>query len=246
MQTASERRTNGMVHTLAEASSGAAALAHRGKELNGMYPHMALKIAALTKAALKGKLPSQPVHHKNGLSTTVLQSVGAERRVAKTEAAPTPQQVPTSPHPTPLPPQSLISRHCSTLVHSRSNHLTSANLEMEKKLSSTLRKLRQKQLSLTHTHTTRQLEAFSTHSLSTSSSSSLSGSNEESENSLMSSHGLASSPLPSTSSNAGISEAATSLQQQLQCLEQFVDEDVTCSSSDDDEDDEMLDRGRER
>ena len=69
MQAARERRCNGMVHTLSPASLPAGAITRRTQELNGVDADMAIRIAALTKVAFKGKLPPQPP--SNYLDTTI-------------------------------------------------------------------------------------------------------------------------------------------------------------------------------
>lgn len=236
-----------MVHTLPAAPT---AIGRHNKELNGVDTDMALRLAALTKAALKGKLPHKPVYHKNGL-TSALPSphTAVETRTPKTEATPTPGQAPLTIQPT---PQSLISRHCSTLVHSRSTKALSNHSKMEHKLSSSLRKLRRRQLMVTHAHTSRQLEAYNSLDQAATVGTAQSGASESPsthDESGGSSLDVLHSPTDSQKSVAvgpGAGEAARSLQQQLECLESFVDEDLTCSSSDDEDEEEESGRGRGR
>lgn len=239
-----------MVHTLPAA---AAAIGRQEKELNGVDQDMALRLAAFTKAALKGKLNH---HHRNGVTTVLpLNRLPMELRGPKTEATPTPGQGSLSCQPN---PQSLISRHCSTLVRSRGSKAASTHTEIDKKLSCLLGKLHRRQLALAHTHTNRQLEAYS--SPQTTAPCPVPGGTPASgdENPLGtldhstsggSSFNLIQSPADSqSSSNAGMDfgEAARNLQQQLECLEHFVDEDLTCSSSDDEDEEEAAEKGRGR
>ena len=62
-ETCKQREKDGLtacVHTLSPASLLAGAITRRTQELNGVDADMAIRIAALTKVAFKGKLPPQP------------------------------------------------------------------------------------------------------------------------------------------------------------------------------------------
>ena len=251
MQAARERRCNGMVHTLSPASLPAGAITRRTKELNGVDTDMAIRIAAFTKVAFKGKLPpqqpQQQPYRKNGLTNSHPPTVHTtvESRVQKTQASPTPGIAPLTLHST---PHSLISRHCSTLVHSRNTSAEATHTTIDHRLSASLNRLRQKQLVLAHTHARRQIATHEqTLSEETTDETKLDSSNSSSLNDTEgSSIELPFFPSESKVLTKSVSDSVRSLQHHLECLESFVDDEMTCSSSDDEEEEMERVRGRER
>ena len=222
MQAARERRCNGMVHTLSPASLPAGAITRRTQELNGVDADMAIRIAALTKVAFKGKLPPQPPpqqpYRKNGLTHSHPPTVHTtvESRVQKTQASPTPAPLTilSTPH-------SLISRHCSTLVHSRNSSAEATHTTIDHKLSSSLNRLRQKQLVLTQAHARRQIEA-STHEQTLSEAADETKLDSSHSSSLTDTEGssieLPFSPSESKVVSKTVCDTVRSLQHHLECL----------------------------
>lgn len=208
------------------------------KELNGVVvPEMAVRLASLTKtlaqSTLKGKL-----HRKNGTIHS-----HTEPKETRTEATPSNQQTSTA-HPLPLTSaQVFINRHCSSIIQTNSTRLSSTQTLLEQRLRNSLQNLRRQQLDLSRAHSTAQIKCYKNGQCVTNT-----GTIEEKVTPSVDSNNTSldscsSSTLSSTNMTAGPSspqlpspaEISTSLQQHLQCLESFVDEDLTCSSSDEEE-----------
>lgn len=179
---------------------------------------------------------------RNGLSTN-----HRHHNMMKTLA--TPSSAPSLSTSEPILTPDLIQRHCSTILKSTSAQLTKEQDRVEGRLNKSLHRLRRRQFSLSHTHTKRQIEIRSTreddirppeipHS-------SLLGDLESSSDSTISLAPSSPPPLPKDLPEGPAlrpkeplkdHKASYSLQQQLQALQSLVDDDATCSSSDEEED----------
>ena len=248
MHTGKQGRCNGMVHTLPPAALPAAPIARHSKEINGVNTDMALRLAAFTKAALKSKLPSQQPCVKNGLTNTQPPTrAPVESRQQKTEASPTPGLA--SLHTT--TPHSLISRHCSTVVHSRNTNALVTHTAIDCKLSTLLTKVHRKQLVIAQAHAQRQLDSYTRNqplarpAEEANLDASLPAQTDTPSSSLESSFSPSVADLAAAAESPDVCDAVHSLQQHLQCLGSSVDDELTCSSSDDD-DEELEERRRGR
>lgn len=138
--------------------------------------------------------------------------------------------------------QNFIKRHCCSLIDTKSSHLSSTQSGLENRVKSSLKTLRSSQLRMSHAHTLNELishkkrpkvEEEVTPLLLT-----VDGSSNTSFNSSIgsSSNGslLAPPPLPSDG------KVSSALQQHLHCLESFIDEEATDTSSDEEEEMEAL------
>lgn len=203
-------------------------------ELNGVVvPEMAVRLASLTKtltqSTLKGKL-----NRKNGTIHS-----HTEPKETRTEATPSNQQTGTA-HPLPLSSaQGFINRHCSSIIQTNSTRLLSTQTFLEQRLKNSLQNLRHQQLDLSRAHSTAQIKCYKNGQCITNTEKI----EEKVDSNNTSLDSCSSTMLSSTNMTVGPSspeipspaEISNSLQQHLQCLESFVDEDVTCSSSDEEE-----------
>lgn len=231
--------------------------------VRGLDTQVALRLA-LTKAAshghqhYKGRLP-----HRNGVVTSPVVEVIAPR----TEAAPSSSSG-SSTRPgslselAPSPTDSRIStpvdhihHHSVPFVSHHTHRLSQNQLDMEQRLAISLGRLRHRQLEITLTHSTSQLKhpalpsmSSSIERLSSSSLTSLPCSSPSSPGLLvdpLDSSGVSSLDTSCVSSEVveaalnTASNVAGTLSQHLACLEQTVDEELTCSSSDEDVEEEM-------
>lgn len=202
---------------------------------------MASRLAALTKA-LKDKIPL-----KNG---TIHKS--REIREMKTEAKPSSNNGATANGFENKETSSVyITQHCSDLLKKTTSRLSTSQTIIEDRVSKSLHALRYHQLSTSHSHSSRQITSqYSTPSLNiatgsenlSSEATPPSGSpnvSTVSNRSSMDSDSM--SPcLPDSSSHESLSLSSYSIQKHVQGLRSFVDEDMTCSSSDEEEDNHVL------
>ena len=220
-------RKNSMVHTPLPSTKNDKHPADTKKDLNGGY-EMALRLAALTKT-LKNKVP-----HKNG--------------IVKTEATPTKH------HSCMLKPgttssrllSDIITQHNTSLMKNTSTHLSNTQMKIEQDITKSLLNLRQRQLNLSHTHCLEQVKSSKAMSTIPGIERLDDRSNEATppltspEISIDSSNSSVDSLLtgpctPDSASHSTLTESTYTLQKHLQCLEKFVDDDATCSSSDEEE-----------
>ena len=229
----SVERLNGMV---CKASPVAA---HEKDTFNNVVvsPDMALRLANLTKS-----LSRKQMHKKNGLSH--LASSSSTNEVQKTEAVPTTQQeVTSSTHPVLSSAQNFISRHCSSVVQSSSTRLSSTQVLLEQRLKNSLKKLRHNQLRLSHKHTKNQIKAYkeiqpcvhNINQLEESTTDSTSTNTSMDSSCANSSVGVMAEVPSKVQSKIPSREVFGSLQQHLQCLESFIDDEATSTSSDEEE-----------
>lgn len=223
-------RLNGMVCT-------ALPVAHTEseKEVNNVVvaPDMALRLANLTKSLSV----TRKIHRKNGLAHLSNET--------KTEATPTTQEVTSSTHPVVPSAQNFINRHCSSVVQSSSARLSSGQTLLEQRLKVSLKKLRHSQLRLSHHHSKSQIKSYketkscisSIVRLEDDKADSSNNTSMESCSSSSMDPSFVTSGLPSTSSGSAPypHDVSNALQQHLQCLESFVDDEATSTSSDEEE-----------
>lgn len=150
--------------------------------------------------------------------------------------------------------QTFITRHCSSLIRTSSSNLLSAQSKLENRLKSSLRKLRQQQLTLSHSHSLSQVSEHKTNSVlstslllsqspATDGTSSLNSTGDSNDSMVSTSFHP---PLPSNGSGGDVKEVSTALRHHLKFLETFVDDEATCSSSDEEEEDEEKRKGKRR
>ena len=145
-----------------------------------------------------------------------------------------------------------IARHCTMFQNKTTSRLVSSQTEIEKRVTKSLQTLRHRQLTLSHGHCKRQIRSHGTTTSNTGNCVSRMqgienrcneatpplGSPETSVDSINSSFDLSlpSPCAPDSSSQEATAETSYTLQKHLQCLENFVDDEATCSSSDEEDD----------
>ena len=138
--------------------------------------------------------------------------------------------------------QNFIKRHCYSLIDTRSSRLSSSQSGLENRVRSSLKTLRSSQLRISHTHTLNELSSHKKGSEVEEDDTPLmltvDGSSNTSFNSSIdsSSNGSLLAPLLLSSGN----KVSCALQQHLHCLESFIDEEATDTSSDEEEEMETL------
>ena len=238
-------RSNGMVH-VSLPSTEEGKNNHHKKELNSLNENMASRLAALTKA-LKDKIP-----HKNGVINTQIKP-----REMKTEAKPTcingvslTNSISSDSSP------DYIAKHCAGLVKQTILKLSSSQSEIEHRVTKSLFTLRHRQLAMSHSHSVCQIE-----SQEPTTSDNFTGlcrndssfSNEATppsgspSTSIHSNHSsidrsFTSLCVPDSSSHENTSIASFTIQKHLQGLGSFVDDEATCSSSDEEEDSVLVNK----
>ena len=222
---------------------------HKSKTgLNGVDEDMASRLAALAKA-IKERIP-----HKNG----VIGGTSMKARKMKTEAKPTCVNGLTLPNGSGHHKESsseYITKHCKGLLKKTTSHLATSQSVIETRVANSLQALRHRQLTISHEHAAHQLECQQ-HSIPDSLSKLYQVQDQSNEatppsgspnTSLGSTHSsadvcLTSPCIPDSSSHESMGLSTFGIQKHLQGLGSFVDDEATCSSSDEEEDDLSLQR----
>ena len=141
--------------------------------------------------------------------------------------------------------QGFIKRHCCSVMEADPSHISNTQLILEERVRSSLKKLRCRQLHLSHTHTLNQVSAAHKRRVE-----------DDEDTSGMLTDGNSNTSLTSSlDTSAGSSvlapppprspgKVANALQHHLHYLESFVDDDATDVSSDEEETETLPPKGR--
>lgn len=141
--------------------------------------------------------------------------------------------------------QGFIKRHCCSVMEADPSHISNTQLILEERVRSSLKKLRCRQLHLSHTHTLNQVSAAHKRRVEDDEDTSgmlIDGNSNTSLTSSLDTSAGSSVLAPPPPRSPG--KVANALQHHLHYLESFVDDDATDASSDEEETETLPPKGR--